>query len=59
MTYIEVEKHDGTTEIVPESYLNIGAYQLMHTENDKYNIMLKGVKGPQPSGFCIYPEVTY
>ena len=59
MTYIEVEKHDGTTEIVPESFLNIGAYQLVLDHNTDYNTMLKGVKGPQPSGFCIYPELAY
>ena len=47
----ETSNEDGKDfiDVATESYLNIGAYELMHIENNEYNAMLTRVM--EKSGF--------
>ena len=46
-TIIEYETFKGEgagfVDVATESYLNIGAYEIMHIENNEYNAMLSRV----------------
>jgi len=55
MNIIEYENHDGSIDYAPESFLNVGAYQLQVTEAKEYAVFYNAEK-PAETGFSIYPE---
>lgn len=58
MKIIEYTNGQGHIDYAPESYLNIGAMQLMATESREYQAMLKREQAKLPNadhcGFCVY-----